>query len=163
MKDEWGLHRERVHLFLLPVLFFWSPFRGVTERIDTIGPFHLRLCTIQTRAKVGFSFPPQWSNLGVLGLCGFALQIPFYNQMCEKMNAGENCKTLVGYSAVYKMCFGMACFFFFFSIFTIRVNNSTGCRAAIHNGYKEVFCYYCSILSSVSSNKSKNFREYAFL
>uniref|UniRef100_A0A8C6THC0 Serine incorporator 5 n=1 Tax=Neogobius melanostomus TaxID=47308 RepID=A0A8C6THC0_9GOBI len=62
-------------------------------------------------------------------------QIPFYSELCEKLNAGENCQTLVGYSAVYKMCFGMACFFLFFAIFTIRVNNSTGCRAAIHNGF----------------------------
>lgn len=61
--------------------------------------------------------------------------IPFYSEMCEKMNAGENCKTLVGYSAVYKVCFGMACFFFLFAIFTIRINNSTGCRAAVHNGF----------------------------
>uniref|UniRef100_A0A667XSJ9 Serine incorporator 5 n=1 Tax=Myripristis murdjan TaxID=586833 RepID=A0A667XSJ9_9TELE len=61
--------------------------------------------------------------------------IPFYSDLCEKLNAGENCKTLVGYSAVYKVCFGMACFFFFFFIFTLRVNNSTGCRAAIHNGF----------------------------
>lgn len=61
--------------------------------------------------------------------------IPFYSELCEKLNAGENCQTLVGYSAVYKMCFGMACFFLFFAIFTIRVNNSTGCRAAIHNGF----------------------------
>ncbi|KAM4576521.1 serine incorporator 5 [Odontesthes bonariensis] len=61
--------------------------------------------------------------------------IPFYSQLCEKMNAGENCKTLVGYSAVYKMCFGMACFFLIFAIVTLGVNNSTGCRAAIHNGF----------------------------
>uniref|UniRef100_A0A8D3BU46 Serine incorporator 5 n=1 Tax=Scophthalmus maximus TaxID=52904 RepID=A0A8D3BU46_SCOMX len=61
--------------------------------------------------------------------------IPFYSELCEKINAGENCKTLVGYSAVYKVCFGMACFFLFFAIFTIRVNNSTGCRAAVHNGF----------------------------
>ncbi|XP_020776532.1 serine incorporator 5 [Boleophthalmus pectinirostris] len=61
--------------------------------------------------------------------------IPFYSELCEKLNAGENCQTLVGYSAVYKMCFGMACFFLFFALFTIRVNNSTGCRAAIHNGF----------------------------
>lgn len=61
--------------------------------------------------------------------------IPFYSELCKKMNAGENCKTLVGYSAVYKMCFGMACFFFMFALLTIRVNNSTGCRAAIHNGF----------------------------
>ncbi|KAG7243991.1 hypothetical protein INR49_006152 [Caranx melampygus] len=61
--------------------------------------------------------------------------IPFYSELCEKLNAGENCKTLVGYSAVYKMCFGMACFFLIFALFTIRVSNSTGCRAAIHNGF----------------------------
>ncbi|XP_033828189.1 serine incorporator 5 [Periophthalmus magnuspinnatus] len=61
--------------------------------------------------------------------------IPFYSELCEKLNVGENCQTLVGYSAVYKMCFGMACFFLFFALFTIRVNNSTGCRAAIHNGF----------------------------
>uniref|UniRef100_A0A8C1D8V0 Serine incorporator 5 n=1 Tax=Cyprinus carpio carpio TaxID=630221 RepID=A0A8C1D8V0_CYPCA len=61
--------------------------------------------------------------------------IPFYTKMCEKLNAGENCSTLVGYSAVYKVCFGMACFFFFFSVFTIRVRTSTGCRAAVHNGF----------------------------
>uniref|UniRef100_A0A146P5L3 Serine incorporator 5 n=1 Tax=Fundulus heteroclitus TaxID=8078 RepID=A0A146P5L3_FUNHE len=61
--------------------------------------------------------------------------IPFYTDLCDKMNAGENCKTLVGYSAVYKMCFGMACFFLFFAILTFRINNSTGWRAAIHNGF----------------------------
>uniref|UniRef100_A0A672HW23 Serine incorporator 5 n=1 Tax=Salarias fasciatus TaxID=181472 RepID=A0A672HW23_SALFA len=55
--------------------------------------------------------------------------------LCENLNAGEDCKTLVGYSAVYKVCFGMSCFFLFFAIFTIRVNTSTGCRAAIHNGF----------------------------
>ncbi|KAM9393511.1 serine incorporator 5 [Pholidichthys leucotaenia] len=63
------------------------------------------------------------------------IHFPFYSELCQKMNAGENCKTLVGYSAVYKMCFGMACFFLFFCLFTVRVNNSTECRAAIHNGF----------------------------
>ncbi|XP_036383869.1 serine incorporator 5 [Megalops cyprinoides] len=61
--------------------------------------------------------------------------IPFYTEMCENLNAGENCKALVGYSAVYKVCFGMACFFFIFSVFTFRVRTSTGWRAAIHNGF----------------------------
>ncbi|XP_055775982.1 serine incorporator 5 [Salvelinus fontinalis] len=61
--------------------------------------------------------------------------IPFYSDLCEKLKAGENCSILVGYSAVYKVCFGMACFFFFFCIFTLRVNSATGCRAAIHNGF----------------------------
>ncbi|TSM85989.1 Serine incorporator 5 [Bagarius yarrelli] len=61
--------------------------------------------------------------------------IPYYSEICKKLNAGENCSTLVGYSAVYKVCFGMACFFFFFSMFTIRIRSSTGCRAAVHNGF----------------------------
>ncbi|KAB5528468.1 hypothetical protein PHYPO_G00140530 [Pangasianodon hypophthalmus] len=60
---------------------------------------------------------------------------PFYLEICKKLNAGENCSALVGYSAVYKVCFGMACFFFFFSMFTIRIRSSTGCRAAVHNGF----------------------------
>uniref|UniRef100_A0A8B9HKK7 Serine incorporator 5 n=1 Tax=Astyanax mexicanus TaxID=7994 RepID=A0A8B9HKK7_ASTMX len=62
-------------------------------------------------------------------------RIPFYSEMCSKLNAGENCSALVGYSAVYKVCFGMACFFFFFCVFTIRVKTSRGCRAAVHNGF----------------------------
>lgn len=61
--------------------------------------------------------------------------IPFYSEMCEQLQAGENCQTLVGYSAVYKVCFGMACFFCFLFLFTLRVNNSRGCRAAVHNGF----------------------------
>ncbi|KAL0979295.1 hypothetical protein UPYG_G00183310 [Umbra pygmaea] len=61
--------------------------------------------------------------------------IPFYSDLCEKLKAGENCSILVGYSAVYKVCLGMACFFFFFFIFTLRVNSATGFRAAIHNGF----------------------------
>ncbi|KAJ8285496.1 hypothetical protein GJAV_G00027450 [Gymnothorax javanicus] len=63
------------------------------------------------------------------------LTIPFYTELCDQLNAGENCSALVGYSAVYKVCFGMACFFFFFAIFTFRVRASTGCRAAVHNGF----------------------------
>ncbi|KAL4630048.1 serine incorporator 5-like [Arapaima gigas] len=62
-------------------------------------------------------------------------RIPFYSELCKKLNAGENCKRLVGYSAVYKVCFGASCFFFLFSVFTFGVRTSTGCRAAIHNGF----------------------------
>lgn len=67
-----------------------------------------------------------------------AFQIPFYKQMCEGIQAGEMCEKLVGYSAVYKVCFGMACFFFLFFLFTIKINSSKSCRAYIHNGW--VFC-----------------------
>uniref|UniRef100_A0A8C9F7U4 Serine incorporator 5 n=1 Tax=Pavo cristatus TaxID=9049 RepID=A0A8C9F7U4_PAVCR len=62
-------------------------------------------------------------------------QFPFYEQMCKGIQAGEMCEKLVGYSAVYKVCFGMACFFFFFCLFTIKINNSKSCRAYVHNGF----------------------------
>ncbi|XP_076126767.1 serine incorporator 5 [Alosa pseudoharengus] len=61
--------------------------------------------------------------------------LPLYKDICDQLSAGANCNDLVGYRAVYKVCFGMACFFFLFCIFTIRVQSSTGCRAAIHNGF----------------------------
>ncbi|XP_035292093.1 serine incorporator 5 isoform X2 [Anguilla anguilla] len=61
--------------------------------------------------------------------------IPFYEDMCDKLNAGDKCSSLVGYAAVYKVCFGMACFFFLFAVFTFRVRTSAGCRAGVHNGF----------------------------
>ncbi|XP_018592360.1 serine incorporator 5-like [Scleropages formosus] len=61
--------------------------------------------------------------------------IPYFSEMCYKIGAGENCDVLVGYSAVYKVCFGMSCFFFIFAVFTFQVRKSRGCRAAIHNGF----------------------------
>ncbi|MBN3288078.1 SERC5 protein, partial [Polyodon spathula] len=62
-------------------------------------------------------------------------KIPFYKDLCEHMKAGVNCEKLVGYSAVYKVCFGMACFFFTFAVFTIKVQDSMSCRARVHNGF----------------------------
>uniref|UniRef100_W5MG60 Serine incorporator 5 n=1 Tax=Lepisosteus oculatus TaxID=7918 RepID=W5MG60_LEPOC len=62
-------------------------------------------------------------------------KIPYYSELCSHIQAGENCEMLVGYSAVYKVCFGMACFFFFLFVFTLKVNNNRGCRAYIHNGF----------------------------
>jgi len=46
-----------------------------------------------------------------------------------------NCEVMVGYKAVYRMCFAMTCFFFLFSIIMIRVRSSKDPRAAIQNGY----------------------------
>ena len=46
-----------------------------------------------------------------------------------------NCDLMVGYKAVYRMCFAMACFFFLFSIIMIRVRSSKDPRASIQNGY----------------------------
>jgi hypothetical protein len=46
-----------------------------------------------------------------------------------------DCDVMVGYKAVYRMCFAMACFFFLFSIIMIRVRSSKDPRASIQNGY----------------------------
>ncbi|XP_043945946.1 serine incorporator 1-like [Protopterus annectens] len=46
-----------------------------------------------------------------------------------------NCDALVGYMAVYRICFGMAMFFFVFSLLMINVKNSRDPRAAVHNGF----------------------------
>ncbi|XP_036618416.1 serine incorporator 5 isoform X1 [Trichosurus vulpecula] len=61
--------------------------------------------------------------------------IPFYEDICKGIKAGDTCEKLVGYSAVYRVCFGMACFFFIFCLFTIKIDNSKSCRAYIHNGF----------------------------
>ncbi|KAF7250323.1 Serine incorporator 5 [Varanus komodoensis] len=57
------------------------------------------------------------------------------NAVCQQIQAGDSCEKLVGYSAVYRVCFGMACFFFIFFLLTIRISNSKSCRAYIHNGF----------------------------
>lgn len=50
-----------------------------------------------------------------------------------------NCDVLVGYKAVYRVCFGMAMFFLLFSLITIKVKSSQDPRAALHNGYVFTF------------------------
>uniref|UniRef100_A0AAR2LR56 Serine incorporator 1 n=1 Tax=Pygocentrus nattereri TaxID=42514 RepID=A0AAR2LR56_PYGNA len=46
-----------------------------------------------------------------------------------------NCDVLVGYKAVYRVCFGMAMFFLLFSLLMIKVRSSQDPRAAVHNGF----------------------------
>uniref|UniRef100_A0A3P9A626 Serine incorporator 2, like n=1 Tax=Esox lucius TaxID=8010 RepID=A0A3P9A626_ESOLU len=46
-----------------------------------------------------------------------------------------NCEVIVGYKSVYRMCFAMTCFFFFFSAIMVRVKSSKDPRAAIQNGF----------------------------
>ncbi|KAJ8355433.1 hypothetical protein SKAU_G00182270 [Synaphobranchus kaupii] len=46
-----------------------------------------------------------------------------------------DCDVIVGYRAVYRMCFAMACFFFLFSVLMIRVRSSRDPRAAVQNGF----------------------------
>ncbi|OCU02442.1 serine incorporator 5 [Xenopus laevis] len=61
--------------------------------------------------------------------------IPFHKDICEHIQAGLECEKLLGYSAVYRVCFGMACFFFILFILTLFIRNSRSWRAYIHNGF----------------------------
>ena len=45
------------------------------------------------------------------------------------------CQLITGYGAVYRMCFGLAVFFFVFSLCMINVKSSRDYRAPIHNGF----------------------------
>lgn len=46
-----------------------------------------------------------------------------------------DCDVIVGYLAVYRVCFAMACFFFLMAVIMIKVESSKDPRAKIQNGF----------------------------
>uniref|UniRef100_A0A146LIL8 Putative serine incorporator n=1 Tax=Lygus hesperus TaxID=30085 RepID=A0A146LIL8_LYGHE len=72
------------------------------------------------------------------GLQGVLEKVPF----CRNGTAGASsviptidCKNAVGYMAVYRLCFALACFFFLMSLIMIGVKSSRDHRAGIQNGF----------------------------
>ncbi|OBS67896.1 hypothetical protein A6R68_03563, partial [Neotoma lepida] len=54
---------------------------------------------------------------------------------CENEKGVVPCSILVGYKAVYRLCFGLAMFYLLLSLLMIKVKSSSDPRAAVHNGF----------------------------
>ncbi|CAO2589246.1 Serine incorporator 2, partial [Lemmus lemmus] len=55
--------------------------------------------------------------------------------VCQGVQGPVDCGSLLGFRAVYRMCFATAAFFFFFMLLMICVRSSRDPRAAIQNGF----------------------------
>lgn len=62
-------------------------------------------------------------------------KVPFFSEACEAASLEPKCNLLVGYLAVYRICFGMAAFFFLFMILNFGVTSSKECRGGLNNGF----------------------------
>lgn len=59
-------------------------------------------------------------------------EIPHF---CSYLQEKHICDLIVGYLAVYRVCFGMAAFFLLFTLITFGVQTSKDSRAKFQNGY----------------------------
>nr|XP_047902301.1 LOW QUALITY PROTEIN: serine incorporator 4 [Anser cygnoides] len=62
-------------------------------------------------------------------------KVPFLAVLCQHLPGGTDCERLVGSSAVYRVCFGTACFHLLQAALLLNVRSSTDCRAQLHNGF----------------------------
>ncbi|NXW29998.1 SERC4 protein, partial [Phaetusa simplex] len=62
-------------------------------------------------------------------------KVPFSAVLCEHLPGGTDCERLVGSSAVYRVCFGTACFHLVQAALLLNVRSSVDCRAQLHNGF----------------------------
>ena len=67
------------------------------------------------------------------GLCKDFISSTLYDDPGQR---AAQCDSVVGFLAVYRVCFAMAAFFILFSIIMIKVNSSKDPRAKIQNGYE---------------------------
>ncbi|XP_002932305.2 serine incorporator 4 [Xenopus tropicalis] len=65
----------------------------------------------------------------------FQENLPWFSSICKQLPGGKDCDMLVGYSAVYRVCFGTVSFYFLHSVFLLNVKSTQEFRAMIHNGF----------------------------
>jgi len=61
-------------------------------------------------------------------------------------DAFVDCHMFVGYLAVYRVCFSLAVFFFFFMVFMIGVRSSRDPRSAIQNGSASIIVHFSGFM-----------------
>ncbi|KAH0620132.1 hypothetical protein JD844_014765, partial [Phrynosoma platyrhinos] len=59
----------------------------------------------------------------------------YVDVLCEHLPGGSDCDILVGYSAVYRVCFGTACFYLAQALCLLNIKSSNNFRALLHNGF----------------------------
>ena len=57
--------------------------------------------------------------------------------LCDELEG--RCKRVVGYLAVYRVLFAVACFYFLFAVMMLCVKNSRDPRSYIQNGYESMW------------------------
>ncbi|NXF41124.1 SERC4 protein, partial [Nyctibius bracteatus] len=62
-------------------------------------------------------------------------KVPYAAVLCQHLPGGTDCEQLVGSSAVYRVCFGTACFHLAQAALLLNVRSSSDCRAQLHNGF----------------------------
>ncbi|XP_075063941.1 serine incorporator 4 isoform X2 [Mixophyes fleayi] len=61
--------------------------------------------------------------------------VPWFSLLCSHLPGSTDCDILVGYTAVYRVCFGTASFYFIQAVFLVNVKSTQEFRAMVHNGF----------------------------
>ncbi|BFZ21603.1 hypothetical protein BsWGS_24642 [Bradybaena similaris] len=101
-------------------------------------------CKNSTAARIGYSFMLLLGSIVaiIMLIPGIRSKLDDIPGLCEgffhtgkQAFTTDQCDSVVGFLAVYRVCFAMAMFFIFFCIIMIKVNSSKDPRSKIQNGF----------------------------